>query len=75
MANDLANLYRELENENQTPEILRVKKSIETKLNDRLRENMMDMLEIGDVLGFGRLEAELKTAADIVGKAKNIRGE
>ena len=73
MSKDLTEIYRELEAENQTPEIIRIKAIVENKLNQRLTDSMTDLIDIGDVLGFGFLEKNLRIAADIVEKAKNIR--
>ena len=73
MANDLAKLYRELEAEKQTPEIKKVLKNISDKLSDRMRDNFLDLLEIGDVIGYDRLDKELKIAAKLVAKMKDLK--
>ena len=73
MANDLAKLYRELEAEKQTPEIKKVIKNISYKLSDRMRDNFLDLLEIGDVIGYDRLDKELKIAAKLVAKMKDLK--
>lgn len=73
MANELAKLYRELEAEKQSADIKKIRKNIENKLNDRMRENILDLLEIGDIIGYDRLDKELKIAAGLVEKMKKIK--
>lgn len=73
MANDLAKLYRELEADKQTPDIKKIRKNIENKLHDRMRDNILDLLEIGDIIGFDRLDKELKIAAGLVDKMKKVK--
>lgn|GEM_PF-4817884 len=69
MGNDLVRLYRELESE-QSPEVKRIRKNLEDKLNDKLREHFLELLEIGSVIGYNKLEAELSKAIELVDKLK-----
>lgn len=73
MGSDLAKLYRELADEKQTPEIKRLRKNIEDKLNDKLRVHFLEMLEIGGVIGYGKLESELAKATELVGQMKKAK--
>jgi hypothetical protein len=68
MSNDLVKLYKELGNEKQTTEITKVRKNIHNKLNDKLREHFLELLEIGEVVGYEKLEKELASAAELIGK-------
>jgi len=68
MANELARLYRELGDVKQTPDIRAVRKTIENKLNEKLRDNFLEVLEIGGVVGYDKLEKELERSRDLVAK-------
>jgi hypothetical protein len=73
MGSDLVKLYRELESEKQTPDIKKVRKNIHDKLNDKLREHFLELLEIGGVIGYNTLEKELSKASELVGKLKKTK--
>ena len=73
MGNDLAKLYRELGTEKQSADIKKIRKNIEDKLSDKLRENFLELLEIGSIIGYNKLETELTKAADIVNKLKKVK--
>jgi hypothetical protein len=73
MSSDLAKLYRELESEKQTADIKKIRKNIHDKLSDKLREHFLDLLEIGGIIGYAKLETELSKAAELVGKLKKMK--
>jgi hypothetical protein len=73
MSSDLAQLYRELESEKQTPDVKKIRKNIHDKLSNKLREHFLELLEIGGIIGYGKLETELSKAADLVGKLKKTK--
>ncbi len=73
MNNELAKLYRELEAEKQTTEIKKIRKNIHDKLNDKLRTNFLELLEIGGIIGYSKLEEELVKASELVGKLKKVK--
>ena len=70
MANELVKLYKELGKEIQTPEIKGVRKTIQDKLEDQLRDNFLSVMEIGGVIGYDKLEKELERSRELVAQIK-----
>ncbi len=71
MGNDLAKLYKELKQYPSGEETARIRERIEERLYDNMRMHFLELLEIGGVIGYERLEEELHNAAELVGKLKN----
>jgi hypothetical protein len=70
MNNDLAKVFRELEHEKQTPDIKRIRKNTEDRLNDKLREHFLSVVEIGGIIGYDKLEKQMAKALALVAKLK-----
>lgn len=70
MGNELVKLYKELGKEIQTPDIKAVRKTIQDKLEDQLRDNFLTVMEIGGVIGYEKLEKELERSRELVAKIK-----
>ena len=70
MANELVKLYKALGKEIQTPEIKGVRKTIQDKLEDQLRDNFLSVMEIGGVIGYDKLEKELERSRELVAQIK-----
>jgi hypothetical protein len=68
MANDLVKLHGQLSYKKQTSEVKMLMKMIEDELNFKLRDNFLVVLEIGSVVGYDKLEAELERAKGLVAK-------
>jgi hypothetical protein len=70
MNTDLQNLYRELEEMPQSAEVKKLRKNIEKKLNDKLRQNFLEIIDMGAIVGFDQLEKQLINAAGLVSRLK-----
>lgn len=70
MNTDLQNLYRELEEMPQSAEVKKLRKNIEKKLNDKLRQNFLEMIDMGAIVGFDQLEKQLIDAVGLVSRMK-----
>ncbi|MCU0432027.1 MAG: hypothetical protein MUC87_01080 [Bacteroidia bacterium] len=70
MNTDLQNLYRELEEMPQSAEVKKLRKNIEKKLNDKLRMNFLEIIDMGAIVGFEQLEKQLLDAAGLVSRMK-----
>lgn len=70
MGNDLVKLYKELDTLKNATNPEAVKNHIEQTLYTKLRENFLELLEIGEVIGYDKLEAEMRKAVDLIGQIK-----
>ncbi len=68
MANELVKLYKELGEQKQSNDIKAIRKTIQNKLEDQLRDNFLVVLEIGGAIGYEKLEKELERSRDLIAK-------
>lgn len=66
MNTDLLKLYRQLEDMEQTNEIVRLKNQVKETLYQNLRTHFFELTNIGRVIGFDELQHELKKAIELI---------
>lgn len=69
--NKLLRLYQEIDEMNQTEEVLLIKKKVGTILKDELRHNVLQTVSIAEVVGYEEVESYLKNALNLVQLYKN----
>ena len=63
---DIIKLYKQLEDMNQTDEVLQLKNQIKETLYQNLRINFLELTSIGRVIGYDELQIELKKAMELI---------
>ncbi len=66
MNTDIIKLYKQLEDMNQTDEVLQLKNQIKETLYQNLRTNFLELTSIGRVIGYDELQIELKKAMELI---------
>ena len=66
MNTDIIKLYKQLEDMNQTDEVLQLKNQIKETLYQNLRTNFLELTSIGRVIGYNELQIELKKAMELI---------
>lgn len=66
MNTEILKLYRQLDDMNQTKEVLQLKNQIKETLKFKMRDNFLDLLEIGGVVGYNHLKTEMKKAIELL---------
>jgi len=72
MSTDLQKLYKQLDDMNQTQEVIQIKKQIKETLYHQLKMHTLELTGIGRVIGYEELQNELKKAIDLLETEKNI---
>lgn len=63
---DLTKLYMQLNDMEQTKEVIQIKNQIKETLYQNLRMNFLNLTAIGRVIGYDELQEELKKAIELV---------
>jgi|GEM_PF-1507862 len=66
MNTDLIKLYQQLDDMNQTPEVLQIKNQIKESLYQQLKMHALELTGIGRVIGYTELQDELKKAIQLL---------
>lgn len=66
MDNDLLKLYKQMEDMNQTKEVIQIKNQIKEELYQKLRFNFLELTAIGRVIGYDELQQELTKAIELL---------
>lgn len=66
MNEDILKLYKQLEDMEQTKEVVQIKNQIKETLYQNLRMYFLELTSIGRVIGYEELENELKKAIDLI---------
>lgn len=66
MNEDILKLYKQLEDMEQTKEVIQIKNQIKETLYRNLRMYFLELTSIGRVIGYGELQNELKKAIDLI---------
>ncbi len=66
MNTDIIKLYKQLEDMNQTDEVLQLKNQIKETLYQNLRSHFLELTSIGRVIGYDELQIELKKAMELI---------
>lgn len=66
MNNDILKLYRQLEDMEQTKEVIQLKNQIKETLYQNLRMHFMELTSIGRVIGYSELQEELQKAIELL---------
>jgi hypothetical protein len=71
MNTDILKLYKQLDDMEQSKEIVLLKNQIKETLYQNLRGHFLELTSIGRVIGFDELQKELKAAMDLIELQKN----
>ena len=66
MNSDILKLYRQLDDMEQTKEIIQLKNQIKETLYQNLRMHFLELTGIGRVIGYEELQEELKKAIELI---------
>jgi len=66
MNTDIIKLYKQLEDMEQTREIVQLRNSLRETLYEKLRTNLYELISIGRVIGYDELQSEMKKANDLI---------
>jgi hypothetical protein len=66
MNTDLLNLYRQLDDMEQSEEAKQLKSQIKEMLSQNLRMHVLELTSIGQVIGFEELQNELRKAIKLI---------
>ena len=66
MSTDILKLYRQLDDMEQTKEVLQLKNQIKETLYQNLRMHFLELTSIGRVIGYNELQEELKKAIHLI---------
>ena len=66
MNTDILKLYRQLEDMDQTKEIVQLKNQIKETLYQNLRAHFLELTSIGRVIGYDELQGELQKAMELL---------
>jgi len=66
MNTDILKLYKQLDDMEQTKEIVQLKNQIKETLYQNLRMHFLELTSIGRVIGYDELQDELKKAIDLI---------
>ena len=66
MNTDILKLYKQLDDMEQTKEVMQLKKQIKETLYYNLRTHFLELTSIGRVIGYDELQNELKKAIELV---------
>lgn len=66
MNEDILKLYKQLEDMEQTKEVVQIKNQVKETLYQNLRMYFLELTSIGRVIGYEELEDELKKAIDLI---------
>lgn len=69
---DIIRLYKQLEDMEQTKEVLQLKNQIKETLYQNLRMNFLELTSIGRVLGYDELQEELVKAIKLLELQKEV---
>lgn len=66
MNTDILKLYRQLDDMEQTKEVIQLKNQIKETLYQNLRMHFLELTSIGRVIGYDELQEELKKAINLI---------
>ncbi len=66
MNTDILKLYRQLEDMEQTKEVLQLRNQIKETLYQNLRMHFLELTSIGRVIGYDELQHELLKAVELI---------
>ena len=66
MNNDILKLYKQLDDMEQTKEVIQLKNHIKETLYQNLRMHFLELSSIGRVIGYDELQLELKKAIELL---------
>ena len=66
MNNDILKLYKQLDDMEQTKEVVQLKNHIKETLYQNLRMHFLELSSIGRVIGYDELQLELKKAIELL---------
>ncbi|NVO10563.1 MAG: hypothetical protein HXX16_11420 [Bacteroidales bacterium] len=66
MNTDILKLYRQLDDMEQTKEVMQLKNQIKETLYQNLRMHFLELTSIGRVIGYDELQEELKKAINLI---------
>ncbi|GAA0893078.1 hypothetical protein GCM10009122_27570 [Fulvivirga kasyanovii] len=66
MNNDILKLYKQLDDMEQTREVIQLKNQIKETLYQNLRMHFFELSNIGRVIGYDELQIELKKAIELL---------
>jgi hypothetical protein len=66
MNGDILKLYKQLDDMEQSKEVLMLKNQIKETLYQNLRMHFLELTSIGRVIGYSELQEELKKAIDLI---------
>lgn len=75
MSKDLIKIYLQLDDMDQTKEVIQIKNQTEEILYQNLRSNFLEVVNIGRVIGYDELEEELNKAIRLVQIQKSTSGK
>ena len=73
MEKDLLKLYKQLDDMNQTPEVVQIKNQIKESLYQELKMHFLELTGIGRVIGYDELQKELMKAIELLELQKDGR--
>lgn len=66
MNTDLIKLFEQLDDMEQTKEVLQIKNQIRESLYQNLRHHYLELIRIGRAIGYDELQAELQNAIHLL---------
>ena len=66
MNNDILKLYKQLDDMEQTKEVIQLKNQIKETLYQNLKMHFLQLTGIGRVIGYDELQKELKKAIELL---------
>ncbi len=66
MNTEILKLYRQLDDMEQTKEVMQLKNQIKETLYQNLRMHFLELTSIGRVIGYDELQEELKKAINLI---------
>ena len=66
MNNDILKLYKQLDDMQQTKEIVQLKNQIKETLYQNLRTHFLELTNIGRAIGYDELQEELKKTIELM---------
>lgn len=75
MNTDLLKIYRQLDDMNQTKEVIQIKNQVKENLYQQLKLHFLELTGIGRVIGYEELQNELKKGIELLEIEKQSKKE